>query len=113
VLSSVRPPPHAWRKVEQWHGRREEFDKQAEDTSFIKGLRLVEQAATDSRHFVRKAVNMSLRAIGKRNPELHDAGLTAAQRLAASRDATARWVGKDAMRELTGAAVTRQLHGAT
>jgi 3-methyladenine DNA glycosylase AlkD len=72
-------------------------DKQAEDTSFIKGL----------------AVNMSLRAIGKRNPELNDATLTVARRLAASQDATARWVGKDAIRELTSASVTQRLHGAT
>jgi 3-methyladenine DNA glycosylase AlkD len=73
----------------------------------------VERAATDDRHFVKKAVNMSLRAIGKRNPELNDAALTVARRLAASQDATARWVGKDAMRELTSASVTRRLHGAT
>jgi hypothetical protein len=32
-----------------------------------------------------------------------------ARRLASSQDATARWVGKDALRELTSAGVTKRL----
>ncbi len=116
--------PHAWRKVTQWSSRQGEFvrraafallwgltvhDKQAADEPFARGLRLVERAASDERHFVKKAVNMALRAIGKRNPALHAAALAVAKRLAASSDATARFVGKDALRELTSPAVTRRL----
>jgi len=116
--------PHAWRKVAQWSRRREEFvkrtafallwslsvhDKQAGDEPFIKCLRLIERAATDERHFVKKAVNMALRAVGKRNAALNGAAVEVAQRLAASPQAAARWVGKDALRELTGASVTRRL----
>ena len=67
--------PHAWRKVKQWSRRRDEFvkraafallwgltvhDKNADDEPFIRGLFLVEHAATDERHFVKKAVNMAL-----------------------------------------------------
>ncbi len=74
--------PHAWRKVAQWSGRREEFvkraafallwgltvhDKSADDEPFAQGLLLIERAADDERNFVKKAVNMALRAIGKRN----------------------------------------------
>ena len=52
---------------------------------------------------------MALRAIGKRNPALHAAAVTVAQRLAASPHAAARWVGKDALRELTSPSVVKRL----
>jgi 3-methyladenine DNA glycosylase AlkD len=58
---------------------------------------------------VKKAVNMALRATGKRNPALNAAAIAVARRLADSAQATARWVGKDALRELTGPGVTRRL----
>ena len=117
--------PHAWRKVSRWADRKEEFvkraafallwglsvhDKQAKDTPFLEGLRLVERAATDDRHYVKKAVNMSLRAIGKRNPGLNSAAVEVARRLADSPQPSPRWVGKDALKELTGASVKRRLH---
>ena len=107
---------HAWRKVEQWSKRRNEFekraafallaslalhDKQAPNEPFIRSLGLIEAAATDDRNFVKKAVNWALRAIGKRNPDLNAAAVNVAQRLAASRQSSSRWVGKDALRELT------------
>jgi len=116
--------PYAWDKVTQWATRRAEFqrraafallwsltghDKSADDSKFIAGLRLIERAADDERNFVKKAVNMALRAIGKRNRKLHAAALGSAMRLAASRSASARWIGSDAARELESAAVTRRL----
>ena len=52
---------------------------------------------------------MALRAIGKRNPALNAAAVAVARRLADSPEAAARWVGKDALRELTSPAVTRRL----
>lgn len=116
--------PHAWSKVAAWSKRRGEFskraafallwsltvhDKQAGDEPFLDGLQLIERAATDERHFVKKAVNMALRAVGKRNAALHAAAQSVAQRLADSEDATARWIGKDALRELGGDSVARRL----
>jgi 3-methyladenine DNA glycosylase AlkD len=116
--------PHAWTKVGEWSTRRNEFekrtafallwsltvhDKRAGDESFKQGLVLIEREASDGRNFVKKAINMALRAIGKRNSELHTAAVVVAQRLAASKDAPARWVGKDALRELTSPAVTARL----
>ncbi len=80
--------PHAFTKVEQWGNRRDEFikraafallwglaihDKLAADESFLQGLVFVEQAAADERNFVKKAVNMALRAIGKRHRALNAA----------------------------------------
>ena len=61
------------------------------------------------RHFVKKAVNMALRAIGKRNLALNAAAVAVARRLADSVEVAPRWVGKDALRELTSPAVTRRL----
>ncbi len=116
--------PHAWRKVGQWFRRRDEFvkraafallwgltvhDKRADDEPFVQGLLLVEREAADERNFVKKAVNMALRAIGKRNLALHAAAVAVAQRLADSAQPAARWVGKDALRELTSSAVTKRL----
>lgn len=116
--------PHAWRKVAQWCKQEGEFikragfallwaltvhDKLAADEQFRQGLIFVLRAASDERHFVKKAVNMALRAIGKRNPALNAAAVTVSRRLADSPDAAARWVGKDALRELTSASVTRRL----
>jgi 3-methyladenine DNA glycosylase AlkD len=116
--------PHAWSKVRAWSRRQGEFekraafallwgltvhDKQAADERFAAGLRLVEGAAADKRHFVKKAVNMALRAIGKRNAALHAAAVALAQRLAELPDAAAQWVGKDALRELSSPAVKRRL----
>lgn len=117
---------HAWDKVAQWARRRDEFvkraafallwgltvhDKHADDEPFVQGLALVERAAVDERHFVKKAVNMALRAIGKRNPTLHAAAVEVAERLAESPETAPRWVGKDALRELASPAVTRRLAG--
>ena len=71
--------PHAWRKVAQWANREGEFvkraafallwaltvhDKLASDEKFLQGVVFIERAADDERHFVKKAVNMALRAIG-------------------------------------------------
>jgi 3-methyladenine DNA glycosylase AlkD len=53
-------------------------------------------------------VSWALRAVGRRNAELNAAAVAVAQRLAASPQAAARWVGKDALRDLTRAAATRR-----
>lgn len=116
--------PHAWAKVAQWSAKREEFikraafamlwslamhDKQAGNKQFVEGLALIERAAADERNFVKKAVNMALRAVGKRNAALNQAAIAVARRLAESPEATPRWVGKDALRELTSPSVVKRL----
>lgn len=76
--------------------------KKEPDETFLAWLDLVETHANDDRNFVKKAVNWALRAIGKRNAALNKAALALSERLAASDDRTARWNGKDAIRDLTG-----------
>ncbi|GAA3096437.1 DNA alkylation repair protein [Rhizobium viscosum] len=71
------------------------------DESLLAYLPLIEAHCSDNRNFVRKAVNWALRNIGKRNRTCHGQALPLAERLAASTDKTPRWIGKDAVRELT------------
>jgi 3-methyladenine DNA glycosylase AlkD len=116
--------PHAWKKAAAWSRRRDEFvkragfallaalavhDKKAPDEPFRRGLKLIEAAAADDRNFVKKAVNWALRQIGKRNAPLNTRAVAVARRLAASPDPAPRWIGKDALRELTSAAVASRL----
>jgi len=75
--------------------------KKDPDESLLAYLPLIEAHSTDNRNFVRKAVNWALRNIGKRNRACHGQVLPFAERLAASTDKTARWIGKDAIGELT------------
>lgn len=76
------------------HNRREP------DETFLAWLPMLEQHATDPRNFVKKAVNWALRNIGKRSRDCHAGALHLAEKLAGSSDPTARWIGKDALREL-------------
>lgn len=116
--------PHAWPKIRKWSKQRPEFvkrtafalmasiaghDKLAEDELFLEGLTLIEGAASDQRNFVKKAVSWALRRIGRRNRALHRACVELSARLAASTDATERWVGRDAHKELTSAPVERAI----
>jgi len=116
--------PHAFRKVAQWSRRKNEFekrasfvllaclaahDKQAADEKFTACLPLIESAASDERNFVKKGVSWALRGIGRRNRKLHAAAVALAQRLAASTQSAARWIGKDALRDLTKPAVMKRM----
>ncbi|MGR9136277.1 DNA alkylation repair protein [Rhizobium leguminosarum] len=76
--------------------------KKEPDATILGWLPLIEAHAGDPRNFVRKAVNWALRSIGKRNLTCHAPALTLAKALAESPDKTARWIGKDAVRELAG-----------
>ncbi len=84
-------------------------DKAAADAAFLDGLERIERAADDDRNFVKKGVSWALRLIGRRNPALNQAALTVARRLAKADAPAARWIGKDAVRELTSPLVARQL----
>tara|TARA_R110002020_G_scaffold3386_5_gene15173 strand:- start:1173 stop:1865 length:693 start_codon:yes stop_codon:yes gene_type:complete len=86
-------------------------NKQEPDETFIAYLPLIETHAGDPRNFVRKAVNWALRNIGKRNRFCHAPALALAENLAASSDRTARWIGKDAVRELKSDKLLARLKG--
>lgn len=116
--------PHVFGKVKVWARRQGELqrraafallasaalhDKRGPDGPYLACLPLLEAAATDERNFVKKAVSWALKGIGGRGPELHAAVLELARRLAQSDDATARWVGRDALRDLTKPAALRRV----
>lgn len=120
--------PHAFRKVAQWSRRKEEFvkraafallaslaghDKTTGDGPFAECLPLLERGATDDRNFVKKGVSWALRGVGHRSPALHATAVDLATRLSASDYAAARWVGKDALRDLTRPLVAKKLAGKT
>lgn len=113
-----------WAKVEQWHDQSGEFvkraafallaslalhDKLSSDKPFERSLAFIERAATDDRNFVKKGVSWALRLIGRRNRTLHAKALSSAKRLSSSTNASARWIGKGAVRELTGSIVMRKI----
>lgn len=120
--------PHAWGRIDAWARKRGEFEKRAAfallaglavhdrhtpDAPFRNGLILVDAAAGDERNFVSKGVSWALRAIGHRNAALHAQAIALATQLATSDDATRRWVGKDALRDLSRAAVRTKVAKAT
>jgi 3-methyladenine DNA glycosylase AlkD len=109
--------PFAHAAAARWARREDEFvkragfalmaalavhDAAAEDRRFVRFLPLIEREAVDDRNFVRKAVNWALRQIGKRNDRLRREAVRVARRLAEGEPGPARWVGRDALRELDG-----------
>lgn len=118
--------PGAWKRIPAWARAKPEFerraafallwslsvhDKAAPDKSFLACLPLIEKAARDEREYVKKGVDMALRAVGKRNAALNAACVATAKRLAKESDPTARWVGSHALRELESPAVRKRLAG--
>ncbi|HEV7767048.1 MAG TPA: DNA alkylation repair protein [Thermoanaerobaculia bacterium] len=106
--------PHAWSRVAKWNSHRDEFvkraayaliaslalhDRKAPDEPFVESLAFIERAASDDRNFVKKGVSWALRSVGRRNPRLYADATEVATRLAASKDAAPRWIGKDALRD--------------
>ena len=86
-------------------------DKPAGDDRFLALLPKIEAAAADDRNFVKKAVNWALRQIGKRNAALNRAAIACAEGLIARPERSARWIGRDALRELSSDKVQRRLKG--
>jgi 3-methyladenine DNA glycosylase AlkD len=116
--------PHAWAKATKWCGAKPEYvrragfamlasmalhHKAAPSAPFVRALALVEQGASDDRHFVKKAVNWALRSIGSRDPACHAAALRCAAKLAESELAHTRWIGRDALRQLATPATRKRV----
>jgi 3-methyladenine DNA glycosylase AlkD len=116
--------PHALGRVRSWARLKGEFDRRAafallasvaahdrttSDAPFAGCLGLIERAAEDDRNFVKKGVSWALRVVGRRSPELHAGSLALARCLAESDSAPARWIGRDALRDLAKPSVVRKL----
>ncbi len=89
--------------------RRAVSDRDASDAAFRRYLPLIERGALDDRNEVKKGVNWALRQIGKRNRALNEAAAGTAARLIELDSRSARWVGRDALRELKSEAVQERL----
>jgi len=104
----------AWELAEAWSLREEEFvrragfslmaqlavhEREAADEAFEPCLERILLMSDDGRNFVKKAVNWALRQIGKRGPGLRLRAEAVAGELAGRAQASARWIGRDALRE--------------
>ena len=116
--------PLAWKKVQDWSVREEEFVKRAayaliaclawhikelEDDSLIQLFPVIKNGATDERNFVKKSVSWALRHIGKRNKNLNKAAITCAEEIQQNDSKAARWIASDVLRELRSEAVQKRL----
>ena len=117
--------PLAERKARAWARRTAEFEKRTgfalmagmaihrkelPNAVFLGFLPIIRREATDPRNFVRKAVNWALRQVGKRNPRLRRAAMAEARRIVKIGSTTARWIARDALRELQARPVVKQLY---
>ncbi len=75
-------------------------NKKADDAFFEQFFPLIEREAYDDRNFVKKAINWALRQIGKRSEDLRKKALEVAYRIEKQDSKAARWIAKDAIREL-------------
>jgi 3-methyladenine DNA glycosylase AlkD len=86
-------------------------DKAAGDQQLLDFLPVIERESADERNFVKKAVNWSLRQIGKRSLICHAAAVEAGERILSQRadSKAARWIARDALRELNSVAVLERV----
>ncbi len=116
--------PFAFAKALEWSEREPEFTKRAgfalmawaavhrkdvPDRELEAFLRPIRDQATDDRTYVKKAVNWALRQIGKRSPGLHRRAVATARAIQRMDAPSARWIARDALRELESPAVRERL----
>jgi 3-methyladenine DNA glycosylase AlkD len=115
--------PSALAKARAWTRRDEEFVRRAgftliagsahggdaPDSVWERLLPAIRRGATDERNYVKKAVNWALREIGKRNARLNEIAIAEAERLLELDSRSARWIARDALRELRSEAVRARL----
>jgi len=111
-------------KAVEWSTREPEFEKRAAfavmacaavhrmdlpDTAFGSLLPVIREGATDDRTYVKKAVSWALRQIGKRSLDLNARAIRTAAQIERTDARSARWIGRDALRELRSDAVRARL----
>ncbi len=102
-------------KIIEWTKREQEFekragfatmasycmaDKNAENEVFEAFFAIIKREAMDERLYVKKAVNWSLRNIGKRNIDLNSKAIETAYEILEVNNKTAKWIAKNALTEL-------------
>ncbi|GJQ61271.1 MAG: hypothetical protein SCALA702_03240 [Melioribacteraceae bacterium] len=111
-------------KIAEWAENEEEFirrtafsmiavnsvhNKKLENEDFHAFLQLIKKYSFDERNFVKKAVNWALRQIGKRNLELNALAINLSEELIESELKSAKWIGRDAFKELTNTKIQSRL----
>jgi len=124
VMNLLEKLPVAWQKAEVWCKREEEFvrrtgfvlmarlavsDKKADDEKFLVFFPHIVKGSEDERNFVKKAVNWAIRQIGKRNRYLNQQAIALSQEILRMDSNSARWIAKDALKELQSEAVQKRL----
>ena len=114
----------AYQKAFEWSQRDAEFvkraglvlpawlavhDKKSDDARIAQFLPVLENNSDDERNFIKKALNWSLRQIGKRSLHLNKLAVEAAGRIKARDTRAARWIASDALRELKSEAILERL----
>jgi 3-methyladenine DNA glycosylase AlkD len=116
--------PLAWKKIQDWSLREEEFvkrtafsliacvawhQKDLPDKKLIDLLPLIKRESTDERNFVKKAVNWALRTIGKKNKNLNKNAIKTAKEIQQIDSKSARWIASNAIKELESEAIQKRL----
>lgn len=116
--------PFALDKAAEWSSREPEFQKRAAfalmasaalhrrdlpDAAFASLLPVIRAQTTDERNYVKKAVSWALRQIGKRSSGLNPLAIRTAEQIERIDSRAARWVARDALRELRSDAVQARL----
>ena len=117
--------PYSWEKAKKWTNRKKEFEKragfaliaclawyerEAHDKKFEQFFPLIKKHASDNRNFVKKAVNWSLRQIGKKNMNLNKIAIKTAKDISKINSKSAKWIASDALRELTDKKVKKRFN---
>jgi len=112
----IRKTEYAYEMIPKWAKSNKEFvrrtafsliaylavhDKKKSDEEFLQFFPLIKEYSTDERNFVKKAVNWSLRQIGKRSSFLRDQAIKLAEEIKMINSRSPKWIANDAIRELT------------
>jgi len=107
-------------KIIEWSKREPEFekraafatlssycmaDKKSDNKLFEQFFEIIKREANDERLYVKKAVNWSLRTIGKRNIDLNKKAIEVAYEILSFGSKPATWIAKDAIRQLQAESV--------
>ena len=114
---AVDAAARAWARRPETYVRRAAFsvaatqavhDRDRPDADFEAWFPRIQRAAVDDRDAVKKGVSWALRQIGKRNERLRLLAIAEAETLLELDDRHARWIARDALRELRSEAVVRR-----
>jgi len=125
-MKLFRKTPFAYKKVFEWSKMEEEFVKRAAftliatlavhekkepDKKIEQFFPVIVRESTDERIYVKKAVNWALRQIGKRNLKLNKKAIDLAEEIDKINSRSAKWIAKDALRELKSDKIQKRLLG--